>query len=124
MEHDLNEEKSAMRILVLLRLIDEIESLRSSERTLLQCLVLHTDRKMNIACDPSYADLQRWTKLCDETLRLAAAKLEAKGFIRRVIRPHRTNLFYVQVERIFAEVAKTRKVETGAENTTLLSISV
>jgi len=112
MESDTNpKELPRVDTLKLLRLIELTTSTKSSERTLLVCLALHADMNKRYVCWPSYDTLAKWTQLHPTTLRLAAAGLEDKELIRRVERPYTTNLFFINVERILAEVAEIRKVE-------------
>lgn len=85
-----------------------------AEQSLLYHLIMRCDPRKNYSCYPRYAQLCLDTGLEQKTLQRAAAWLEKEGYMRRVIRPEQSNLWFVDAVRIHT-LAVEKRVEEKRE---------
>jgi hypothetical protein len=72
-------------------------SLKGALRTLLETVAGRSDPRQNYICYASYRELVEDTHYSEAILSVAVRELEAAGFIRRVIRPHQRNVYFLNV---------------------------
>jgi hypothetical protein len=83
---------------------------RNAERQLLDAIALRVNAK-DFTCFPSYKTLHMDTGIHESTLKKNAMSLEKKGLIRRRIRHNKSNVFILNVTRIFQQAEKNRKAD-------------
>lgn len=106
-----NSPTSRPGILSLLWAIRDSRSTKGAQRHLLNALALRCSEKKNYSCWPSYDQLSKDTQLDEVTLKRAAAKLESAEVIKRVTRPNRANIWFLNVAAILSQAAATRTAE-------------
>ncbi len=82
---------------------------KGAQQSLLYHLILRCDPKKDYSCFPSFELLCADTGLDMTTVKRAARELEKKGLISRVVRPNRSNLWYVNVKQL-QEAADFKRV--------------
>jgi DNA-binding transcriptional MocR family regulator len=111
--------KSTMSLASVLWTIRDAQSTRGADRELLYALALRCAPDKRFVCYPSYDKLSKDTKLNVVTLKRAAARLEAAGYISRTIRPNHSNLFYLNMGKLKAEAAVVRAADAEAKKAKL-----
>lgn len=103
-------ETKVMPIFKLLRLVRDAGSTKNAKRELLHAIAMRCRPDKNFIAWPSYRLLAEDTLLDESTLKRAARALEDENLIKRVIRPNRSNCFFVNAA-LLQEQADKRKVE-------------
>ena len=81
---------------------------KGAQQSLLYHLILRCDPKKDYSCFPSFELLCADTGLDMTTVKRAARELTKKGLISRVVRPNRSNLWYVNV-KLLQEAAGSKR---------------
>jgi DNA-binding MarR family transcriptional regulator len=89
---------------------------KGGEATLLLMLALRTDPKKKYSCFPGYGQLKEDSGLNIKTLKAAAAALEKKNLVKRVVRPNHSNLWYINVKLLHETAEKNRAADKRAKN--------
>jgi hypothetical protein len=107
--------KAAFGLLLALRDSRLLNDLPKAYRLLIDSLILRSkytdDSHTRAYCFPRYSTLAKDTGTCQKTLKLAAAALEDLDLITRTYRGFGTNIFVINVEKIWAAAQDAHKQE-------------
>lgn len=90
-------DKKVMPVFKLMRTIRDSGSTRNADRETLYAIALRCRPAENFVAWPSYRQLAQDTCLNEMTLKKAARRLEEAKLIKRVVRPNRSNRFFINV---------------------------
>jgi DNA-binding MarR family transcriptional regulator len=105
---------SSMPLIAVLLFIRDARSTKGAQRELLYALALRSNPSKGYICWPSYAQLAIDTGLTPITLKRAANALEVAGYIKRIVRPNRSNRFFLNMEKIQTEALANRAADSEA----------
>jgi DNA-binding MarR family transcriptional regulator len=108
-------ESAVMPVFRVLRLVRDARSTRNAQRELLYALAMRCQPAKKFICWPSYAQLAKDTLLDVTTLKRAAKRLEDAELIKRVVRPNRSNCFYLNVPLLQEQAAAIKAAEDAAK---------
>jgi DNA-binding MarR family transcriptional regulator len=108
-------ESAVMPVFRVLRLVRDARSTRNAQRELLYALAMRCQPAKKFICWPSYAQLAKDTLLDETTLKRAAKRLEDADLIKRVVRPNRSNCFYLNVALLQVQAAAVKEAEEAAK---------
>jgi hypothetical protein len=105
----------------LYELVRDGTSLKGASRTLLETVAWRSNPRQNYICYASYSELAEDTHYSEQILSIAVRELEAAGYIRRIIRPHQHNVYFLNVPLLLKMAEQKRattpaRVEIGDEN--------
>ena len=115
--------KTPKAVLGVLLLIRNARSTRNSQRELLYALALRCNPDRQFLCFPSYGLLAKDTGLDVATLKRAAKALEQAGIIRKVVRPNRSCVFFLNIKLLMEQAAAAKAAEDEAKQSSLTAFT-
>jgi DNA-binding MarR family transcriptional regulator len=104
-------EKKELSNFEVMRTIRDSHAVRNAPRQLLDALGLRCRPREGFKAWPSYRQLGLDTGLDPMTLKRAAKKLEEAKLIKRVVRPNRSTLFFLNISLLQELAEESRKAD-------------
>jgi DNA-binding MarR family transcriptional regulator len=104
-------EKKELSNFEVMRIIRDSRAVRNAPRQLLDALGLRCRPREGFKAWPSYRQLGIDTGLDPMTLKRAAKKLEEAQLIKRVVRPNRSTLFFLNISLLQKLAEESRKAD-------------